>query len=151
MKVTIERIKTQEEEQVLILCHEITGEILEIEAFIKSREENLEAFEEGHSYLLPLSDICYVESVDNHVFAYFEDRVYELKLKLYEFEESHGKKQFFRCSKSVIINLMKIASLKPALNGRFAATLQNGEIVIISRKYVSQLKNRLKGGVTNES
>ena len=151
MKVTIERIQPQAEEQVLILCHEITGEILEIEAFIKSREENLEAFEEGRSYLLPLSDICYVESVDNHVFAYFEDRVYELKLKLYEFEEAHGKKQFFRCSKSVIINLMKIASLKPALNGRFAATLHNGEVVIISRKYVSQLKKRLKGGIANES
>ncbi len=151
MKVTIERIQPKAEEQVLILCREITGEILEIEAFVKSRQENLEAFEEDRSYLLPLTDICYVESVDNHVFAYSCDKVYELKLKLYEFEEAHGKKQFFRCSKAVIINLMKIKSLKPALNGRFAATLHNGEVVIISRKYVNQLKNRLKGGDDSES
>lgn len=151
MKVTIERIQPQEKEQVLILCHEITGEIREIETFIKSRGENLEAFDDGYSYLIPLSDICYVESVDNHVFAYSRDKVYELKQKLYEFEEAHGRKQFFRCSKAVIINLMKISSLKPALNGRFAATLHNGEVVIISRKYVSQLKSRLKGGDANES
>ena len=96
MKVTIERVRPQAEEQTLILCHEITGEILEIEAFIKSRGENLEAFEEGHTYLIPLSELCYVESVDNHVFAYSQDKVYELKMKLYELEEAHGRKQFFR-------------------------------------------------------
>lgn len=150
MKVIIEQVKPQAEEQVLILCHEITGEIREIESFIKSRQESLEAFDEGRWYQLPLADICYVESVDNHVFAYFDDKVYELKMKLYEFEEAHARKQFFRCSKAVIVNLMKIKSLKPALNGRFAATLHNGEIIIISRKYVGGLKKHLKGGTANE-
>ncbi len=151
MKVTIEKVAPRAEEQVYILCHEITANIREIETFIKSRQENLEAFEDGSLYQLPLADICYVESVDDHTFAYTETRVYELKRKLYEFEEAYGRKQFFRCSKAVIVNLMKIKSLKPALNGRFAATLYNGEEIIISRKYVSQLKNRLKGGTADEA
>ena len=46
----------------------------------------------------------------------------------------------------MIVNLMKITSVRPALNGRFLAVLKNGEEIIISRKYVPSLKNILKGG-----
>ena len=55
-------------------------------------------------------------------------------------------KCFFRVSRSMIINLMKITSVRPALNGRFSAILKNGEEIIISRKYVPALKQILKGG-----
>ena len=51
-----------------------------------------------------------------------------------------------RC-KSLIVNLMKVCAIKPALNGRYVAILQNGEEIIISRKYVSDLKKALKGEV----
>ena len=43
-------------------------------------------------------------------------------------------------------NLMKITSVRPALNGRFSAILKNGEEILISRKYVPALKRVLKGG-----
>ena len=55
------------------------------------------------------------------------------------------EKYFLRVSKSLVLNLMKIKSIKPALNGRYSAILQSGEEVIISRKYVMQLKSALKG------
>lgn len=42
-----------------------------------------------------------------------------------------------------MLNLSKIISLNPALNGRFEAVLDNGERVIISRQYVGSLKKRL--------
>jgi DNA-binding LytR/AlgR family response regulator len=45
--------------------------------------------------------------------------------------------------KSVFVNLSKVRSLSPALSGRFEATLENGEKVIISRQYVGDLKKRL--------
>ena len=70
-----------------------------------------------------------------------------MKRKLYELESIYEGKRFFRCSKSVIVNLMKIESIKPALNSRFMAKLANGEAVIISRQYVPQLKEKLKGGL----
>ena len=43
---------------------------------------------------------------------------------------------------------MKVRSIKPALNGRFTAILQSDEEIIISRKYVPELKKALKGGVS---
>ncbi|MGE4272716.1 MAG: LytTR family transcriptional regulator DNA-binding domain-containing protein [Desulfitobacterium sp.] len=69
----------------------------------------------------------------------------ELASHGYELESGYEESRFFRCSKSVIVNLMKVHSIKPALNGRFLAKLANGESVIISRQYVPPLKERLKG------
>ena len=67
-------------------------------------------------------------------------------MKLYELESALQGKNFLRVSKSMLVNLMKISSVRPALNGRFSALLKNGEEVIISRKYVPALKQILKGG-----
>ena len=39
---------------------------------------------------------------------------------------------------------MKIKSIKPALSGRYTALLKNGEEIVISRKYVADLKTALK-------
>ena len=150
MKVIIEKISKEKEEQVTILCHGVSKEVAEIEHFVKTRQEGIEAYDEDYIQMIPLSDICYVEAVDDRVFAYLEHKVYEVKLRLYEFEQVHGDKQFFRCSKAVIVNLMKIQSIKSALNGRFAAILTNGETVIISRKFVPELKERLHGGQYDE-
>lgn len=50
---------------------------------------------------------------------------------------------FVRVSKSVILNVNKIKSLAPAFGGRYEALLKNGEKIIISRQYVSSLKEVL--------
>ncbi|KAF5054916.1 putative HTH-type transcriptional regulator [anaerobic digester metagenome] len=147
MKINVEIIDKKKEEQLLIECYEVTQQIDEIINFVKSRDTSLTAYYESQIHFVYLKDIYYIEAVDNKVFAYLEKRVYELKIKLYEFEELYGETNFFRCSKSVIVNLMKIEYIKPALNGRFMATLNNSEKVIISRKYVAELKERLKGGL----
>ena len=147
MKINVEMIDKNNQEQVLIQCYKVTQQIDEIINFVKSREASLTAYYDSQIHLVYLQDIYYIEAVDNKVFAYLKSQVYELKMKLYEFEELYGESNFFRCSKSVIVNLMKIEFMKTALNGRFMATLNNNEKVIISRQYVAELKKRLKGGL----
>jgi len=149
MKVEIEKITEQQEERVLIACYKVSKEVSEIVHFVKSRQENIEGHDESGVHVIPLSEIYYVESVDNKVFVYLKNNVYEIKMRLYEFEDLYADKEFFRCSKDTIINLMKIQFLKPALNSRFAAVLTNRESIIISRKYVPVLKQKLRGGQEN--
>ena len=50
---------------------------------------------------------------------------------------------FDAASKSMILNADKIDYVRPSVSGRFEAVLSNGEIVIVSRKYVSELKRLL--------
>lgn len=145
MKVYVNQIGTDKEERAIIQCYHIDDDIKNIIRFIKSTDAMLTGYIDERVSRIPLQDIFCIEVVDNRVFAYTRDQVYELKCKLYEFETLYGDQSFFRCSKSFIINLMKIDSVRPVLNGRFSATLFNGEEVIISRQYVPELKKRLLG------
>ena len=58
-------------------------------------------------------------------------------------EEVSAKSSLFRCSKSMILNADKIDYIHPSFSGRLEAVLSNGEAVIVSRKYVADLKRLL--------
>ena len=145
MKLEIRKIPENEPEMVEIRYHWITDEIQEIVSFVKSRQGQLSATRDGQRFKVPVMDLFYAESVDERVFLYTASDSYEIRMKLYELEDLLKSKSFLRISKSMIVNLMKISSVRPALNGRFSAALKNGEEIIISRKYVPELKRILKG------
>lgn len=146
MDIKILKIRKEQPEQVEIRCHEMTDEIMEIVTFVKSRQGQLNGIIEGKQYEIPVTDVYYIEAVDNKVFIYRAKQVYETRQKLYELEEVLQEKHFLRVSKSLLLNLMKVKSIKPALNGRFIAILHSEEEIMISRKYVPELKKALKGG-----
>ena len=145
MKLETRKIPENEPETVEIRYHWITDEIQEIVSFVKSRQGQLSATRDGQRFEVPVMDLFYAESVDDRVFLYTASDSYEIRMKLYELEDLLKSKSFLRISKSMIVNLMKISSVRPALNGRFSAVLKNGEEIIISRKYVPELKRILKG------
>ena len=145
MDIRIVNINGNEQEYIEIGCHKTDENINEIVSFVKSRQGAVEGIKDDRQYQLPVVDIFYIESVDDHTFIYLEQDCYESRKKLYEFEEILASRRFARISKAVIINLMKIVSISPALNGRFLCKLTNGEEVIISRKYVPEIKEKLKG------
>jgi len=59
---------------------------------------------------------------------------------LYELESTLNDKDFFRCSKAIIVNVTKIEKLKPELTRNIMAGLCNGEVIVISRRYVKAFK-----------
>jgi len=146
MEIKLLKIAKEQPEQMEIRCHEVTEEIKEIVSFVKTRQGRLTGLQEDRQFEVPVSEVCYIEAVDNKVFLYTAKQVYETRQKLYELEELLKEKYFLRVSKSLLLNLMKVRAIKPALNGRFTAVLQSGEEIIISRKYVPELKAALKGG-----
>ncbi|BFH14390.1 LytTR family transcriptional regulator DNA-binding domain-containing protein [Paenibacillus melissococcoides] len=143
MKISIEEINILEEEEIIIRCHEVNEEILSLVRRIKVKTKMLMGFHEDAIHQITLSDVYYFESVDNKVFMYCRDKVFESKQKLYELEQLCEGRKFFRASKSSIINIAKISYIKPSLSGRFEARMDNGETVMVSRQYVPILKTML--------
>lgn len=143
MKISIEEIPGAEEEEIIIRCHEMNEEVMALLHKLKASGEQLLGICKDEIYRLRLSDIYYFETVDQKSFLYCESRVYETKLKLYEFEELAAGTQFFRASKSTVINAGKISYVKPSLSGRFLASMDNGEKLLVSRGYVPSLKKVL--------
>ena len=145
MQTKITRIEREKPELLEIHCHAISDEVREIVAFVKSREGKLTGLSGDRLYEIAVSDVCYIETVDNKTFLYTSDNVYETRQKLYELEELLKEKHFLQVSKSTLLNLMKVEAIKPSLNSRFLAELSSGEQIVISRKYVPNLKKALKG------
>lgn len=145
MKVQIRKIAEKGKEQVLIDCVEITPEIRDICAYVRSKGTNLIGIYDGKICQFELQEVFYFEALDEKVFAYTKSQVYEMKARLYEVEEAYRTYQFIRCSKSIVLNLMLLEGISPALNGRFFAHMKNGEKIMISRQYVPMLKQTVMG------
>lgn len=143
MKISIENIDHDKEEEIIIRCYEINDDILELMKKLKTKKYMLIGYSDDFIYQLNPSTVYYFESVDNKVFIYCRDKLYESKQKLYELEQICDQRKFFRASKSTIINIAKISHIKPSLSGRFEAIMENGEKVLVSRQYVPVLKTKL--------
>ena len=143
MKITITEPGEGEEDEIIVRCRHMDQQLLKLIYAIKAGRERITALQDGDYFQVAPDEIYYFEAVDSKVFLYLEKEVYETKLKLYELEEIFRNTDFFRASKSCIVNLSKVKRLSPAFNGRFEALMRNWERVIISRQYVPVLKQKL--------
>ncbi len=144
MKITIETPQPGGEDEIIVRCASLDPKLMNLIYALKmDREQQLTGYQEDKIVKLSPKDIFYFESVDNKVFAYLGSGEYEIQKKLYEIEEEYAGTDFLRISKSAIVNVAKIAYIRPIFNGRFEAKLKNDERIIISRQYVVELKNKL--------
>ena len=143
MKVTVE--KDQKENVVFaeIHCKEVTEEVSRLERHIRNFDTFITAKEDGSNVNVSTGDIYYIESVDKKTFIYTEKNVSVTDKRLYELEEILDNNDFFRCSKSMIVHLNKVVSLKPEITRNTRAPLKNGEVILISRRYAADLKKLL--------
>lgn len=114
-----------------------------MEALLQSCDQKLFGVKQGQTHLIDRQDALYFESVDKRCFLYTAQEIYESPLKLYEIEESLTNEGFFRCSKSQIVNIVKIASLCPDFGGKIEISMENKEKLIVSRQYAKSFKERL--------
>ena len=144
MKVKIRNVLSKQEEQVVIECVEMTPEFEDIKNYCLAKGTFLTGYINVSSQQqISIKDILYVEVIDEKVFAYTREKVFEIKQRLYELETELAPYKFIRCSKSFLICLLKVESIRPALNGRYLACMENGEEVIISRKYAKHVRKTI--------
>lgn len=143
MKITIQDIAPGEEEEIIVKCRDLDEALLRMIYELKTRRGKFTVTENDKIRQIDAGDIYYFEAVDNKVFLYLERDMFEVRYKLYEIEEMYANTDFFRASKSVIINLAKVKQFAPDFGGRFEAQMTNGERLLISRQYVPSLKKRL--------
>ncbi len=149
MRLIMERI-FQGEEEVVIRYAEMTGQIQSIIGIVQGRGQKLRAVCGGETLLFDPEDIFYLESVDGGTFAYSKDRVGKVSEGLGELAVRYEDRGFFRCSKSMVLNIYKISYLKSEPGNRIRATMENEEQVLISRRYAKQLRQILKGEEKDE-
>ena len=136
---------TERKEKVLINieCPSVTPDVLQLKNYISLYDGKIWASQGNHKTQIPLACILYFESLENSTFLYTDNQVLEIPQRLYELETELTDRGFFRCSKSVIVNLYQVQSLQPEVNRTILATMNGGDRITISRRYVKPLLNLL--------
>lgn len=135
-----------QEPEIIIKCRDVDERVNKLLALLDLHKKKLLGFADQKEHLIDPSAVLYCESVDGTVFIYRKDKVYQSAYTLSEIESIFSEMGYFRCSKSIVININSIKSLKSELGNRIDALLSSGEHIIISRHYAKQLRAILKEG-----
>lgn len=143
MKIEINVDEKIQDLRVQIDCTRLTPEIERLLAIIRMMDMQIAARKDGETYILDTAQILYIEAVERVTFLYTEAAVYESDFKLYELEQQLEPKGFFRVSKSCLIQLKKIKSMKADLDRKIRITMEGGDQIMVSRMYADELRKRL--------
>ena len=143
MKIDIRQIP-EGEESIVIRYRELSPSISRIIGILNNEENRVWGKAEGESCSVSLDEVLYLESVDDKVFAYTSEKVLRIDGSLGSFLSGVRDDAFFRCSKSMILNLNHVTALKSLSSNRIDATLENGEHIMISRRYASDFRKLLR-------
>ena len=143
MKININIDPDIAETEVTIVARTISEELEKVMASLRALDFKLTGISHGQTHILDSAKILYIDTVDKKTFLYTETEIYESSLKLYELEQQLSTNDFFRASKSSIINFNKIKSLKSDMDGRIIVVMENKEKLVVSKQYASFIKNKL--------
>lgn len=145
MRVRARIDKSFDTVEIQVCSNELTSQVKalveEISAFVNEGISGTDF--RGERVMLPLRDILRFYSENQRVMAQDANGVYVIQEKLYELEERLDEGQFFRISKSEIVNLKKIRRLDLSLTGTIKVILSDGTETYTSRRNVTKLKQCL--------
>ena len=142
MRITEKLVNSQEEEGVTLEYIRLTKDFEEIKEYVQHKGEALIGYTQTNERVsVRVEDILYFETVDGIVFVYTMDSVYEVKGRLYQVEEKVSRKTICRASKAMLVNVEYITSVRTALNGRLYAKMENGEEILITRRYAKEIED----------
>ena len=142
MRVTEKLVNSQEEEGVTLKYIRLTKDFEEIKEYVRHKGDTLIGYKQTKEKAsVRIEDILYFETVDGLVFAYTVDSIYEIKGRLYQVEEKVKRRNICRASKTMLVNVEHIISVRTALNGRLYARMENGEEILITRRYAKEIEN----------
>jgi DNA-binding LytR/AlgR family response regulator len=131
------------QKELIIRCESVDEQIRKLLRLLSSQNKRIVAIEGSDTRFFDPASVLYFEYVDRNVFVYTEHTVLPTGASLAEIENDFSDQGFIRCSKSMVVNINRIAALKSGSGGRIIATIDNGEKIMISRHYARILREKL--------
>ena len=147
MNIKIEYVEENEEEIILRIQKSREESTLRfVREYMEEDSQKFCGVCNGETIFYEPSQVYYMECVDGRIFAYLEKKICAISQSLEKMEQVLGDRGFFRCSKSMLLNLNYIDRFQSTMGNRITATLLNGEQVVFSRHYAKLLRAYLKEG-----
>jgi Response regulator of the LytR/AlgR family len=140
LKIKLTQRKEQKEIEVEIKYSEMNSKVKHLVQRMEHYDYCILGNDSGRIYKIDVEDIFYIESVDRKTFIYTRKQVFRTERKLYQLLEELEFHDFVQISKSIILNIDVLESMKVLANSRIEVTLQNGEKLNASRTYIPNIK-----------
>lgn len=140
MKLHLNQKREQPEIEVFIHYENETDEFHSLMKAIESTSHTIPVLDDNQQLQMPIGDIFYVESVDRKTFVYGENDVYRSKEKLATLLENLKDNGFVMVNRTCILNVDVLDCVRILMNSRLEAKLSNGEKLIVTRKYLKDIK-----------
>ena len=109
---------------------------------IESLDVSFSVTDEDRQMRIARSDVYYLEIVDRKVFLYTDKDVFRLDASMQELLRITEDSDLVRISRTCIMNTSHLTCIRQLKNSHLEATLDNGEKLIVSRKYLRDIKRR---------
>ena len=109
---------------------------------IESLDVSFSVTAEDRQMRIARSDVYYLEIVDRKAFLYTEKDVFRLDASMQEILNLTLDSDLVRISRTCIMNTSHLTEIRQLKNSHLEATLDNGEKLIVSRKYLRDIKRR---------
>ena len=95
---------------------------------------------DGKTVSIDISDIYYIENVERKIFMYSREDVYRYDGSMTEIESAMTDTDLVRISRTCFMNVSHLKEIMQIKNSHLEAVLDNGEKLIVSRKYLKDIK-----------
>ncbi len=95
---------------------------------------------DGKTVSIDINDIYYIENVDRKIFLYSRKDIYRYDGTMANIESSIGDTDIVRISRSCFMNVSHLKEIMQIKNSHLEAVLDNDEKLIVSRKYLKDIK-----------
>ncbi|MBP1585854.1 MAG: LytTR family transcriptional regulator DNA-binding domain-containing protein [Lachnospiraceae bacterium] len=99
---------------------------------------------EDRSVSISISDLYYIENVERKLFLYTRDEVFRYDGTMSDIESGIYDTGLVRISRTCIMNTDYLKEIRQLKNSHLEAVMENGEKLIVSRKYLPDIKRIFK-------
>lgn len=136
--------KELQEIELEIRYPEMTEKISQMIQFLRQYDYVIEGYQDDKVHQISLDQVYYIETADRKTFIYLDKNVYESRKTMQAMEIMLEGSTMVRIGKSTLLNISMLKNVKPYPNHRIMVELLNGEHLLVSRKYITSLKERIK-------
>ena len=107
---------------------------------IRNLSINFTGKTDGKNVSIDIDDIYYIENVDRKIFLYSRKDVYRYDGSMADIESAIADTDLVRISRTCFMNVYHLREIMQMKNSHLEAVLDNEEKLIVSRKYLQDIK-----------
>ena len=95
---------------------------------------------DGKTFSIDIPDIYYIENVERKIFLYSKKDIYRFDGTMSDIDSAIADTDLVRISRTCFMNVSHLKEIMQMKNSHLEAVLDNGEKLIVSRKYLKDIK-----------